>query len=132
MPIPKSFAGRLRLPIVVAPMFLASGPELVVANCRAGTVIAQREDPMRPHAGEAADDRAEHAAKAPADPCTGAMADRSRRQLHQLRRNTEKRAHTRGLSPRGPACASQPGIAGAALCSDQADGCLCRRRLAMN
>ena len=30
--------GRLRLPLVAAPMFLASGPELVIACCRAGIV----------------------------------------------------------------------------------------------
>jgi nitronate monooxygenase len=29
---------RLRLPIVAAPMFLVSGPELVIAACRAGIV----------------------------------------------------------------------------------------------
>jgi nitronate monooxygenase len=31
---------RLRLPVVVAPMFLVSGPEMVIAACRAGTVGA--------------------------------------------------------------------------------------------
>ena len=30
--------GRLRLPLVAAPMFLASGPELVIACCKAGIV----------------------------------------------------------------------------------------------
>ena len=29
---------RLKLPLVVAPMFLSSGPELVVASCSAGVV----------------------------------------------------------------------------------------------
>ena len=29
---------RLRLPVVAAPMFLISGPELVVAACKAGIV----------------------------------------------------------------------------------------------
>lgn len=38
MPLPKSFEGRLSLPIVVAPMFLASGPKLVIEACRAGFV----------------------------------------------------------------------------------------------
>ena len=38
MPIPESFAGRLRLPVVAAPMFLASGPDLVTACCKAGIV----------------------------------------------------------------------------------------------
>ena len=30
--------GRLRLPLIAAPMFLASGPELVLACCRAGII----------------------------------------------------------------------------------------------
>lgn len=38
MPLPKPFEGRLSLPIVVAPMFLASGPDLVIETCRAGFV----------------------------------------------------------------------------------------------
>ena len=37
MPLPKSFE-TLRLPAVAAPMFLASGPDLVVETCRAGLV----------------------------------------------------------------------------------------------
>ena len=35
---PSLLEGRLRLPLVAAPMFLASGPELVIACCRAGIV----------------------------------------------------------------------------------------------
>lgn len=38
MPLPKAFEGRLRLPVVAAPMFLASGPDLVIACCKAGVV----------------------------------------------------------------------------------------------
>ncbi|MFA7430904.1 MAG: nitronate monooxygenase family protein [Rhodospirillaceae bacterium] len=38
MPLPPSLDGRLRLPVVAAPMFLCSGPELVVACCRAGVL----------------------------------------------------------------------------------------------
>lgn len=37
MPLPKIF-DRLRLPAIAAPMFLASGPDLVVEVCRAGLV----------------------------------------------------------------------------------------------
>ncbi|MGV0876135.1 nitronate monooxygenase family protein [Martelella sp. FLE1502] len=33
---PTSLSARLRLPVIAAPMFLASGPELVTACCRAG------------------------------------------------------------------------------------------------
>lgn len=36
MPLPRALAGRLRLPVVAAPMFLASGPDLVAACCNAG------------------------------------------------------------------------------------------------
>ena len=38
MALPSLLEGRLRLPVVAAPMFLASGPELVLACCRAGIV----------------------------------------------------------------------------------------------
>ena len=36
MPIPSAFLGRMRLPAIAAPMFLVSGPELVIAACQAG------------------------------------------------------------------------------------------------
>jgi nitronate monooxygenase len=36
MTIPAPFAGRLAIPAIVAPMFLISGPDLVVECCRAG------------------------------------------------------------------------------------------------
>lgn len=38
MPIPASWLGRLRLPAISAPMFLISGPDLVVGACNAGVV----------------------------------------------------------------------------------------------
>lgn len=38
MPLPKQFENRLKLPAVAAPMFLISGPDLVVECCRAGVV----------------------------------------------------------------------------------------------
>jgi nitronate monooxygenase len=38
MPLPDALAGRLRLPVVAAPMFLASGPDLVAACCNAGVL----------------------------------------------------------------------------------------------
>jgi nitronate monooxygenase len=40
MPLPETLAGRLRLPAIAAPMFLTSGPDLVVEVCRAGLVGA--------------------------------------------------------------------------------------------
>ena len=30
--------GKLRLPVVGAPLFIVSGPELVIAQCKAGIV----------------------------------------------------------------------------------------------
>ncbi len=38
MPVPAAFAGQTRLPVIAAPMFLVSLPELVVASCRAGII----------------------------------------------------------------------------------------------
>lgn len=38
MALPKQFEGRLGLPVVAAPMFLASGPELVIECCKAGVL----------------------------------------------------------------------------------------------
>ena len=36
MPLPHALRGRLALPAIAAPMFLVSGPDLVVETCRAG------------------------------------------------------------------------------------------------
>lgn len=38
MALPSSLDGRLRLPLIGAPMFIVSGPELVTAQCKAGIV----------------------------------------------------------------------------------------------
>ncbi|MHA1537675.1 MAG: NAD(P)H-dependent flavin oxidoreductase [Alphaproteobacteria bacterium] len=38
MPLPAQLQGRLKLPVIAAPMFLVSGPDLVVASCQAGIV----------------------------------------------------------------------------------------------
>ena len=38
MPLPASIARRLRLPLIAAPMFRVSGPELVIAACREGII----------------------------------------------------------------------------------------------
>ncbi len=38
MPIPVLFEGRLSIPAIAAPMFIVSGPELVLAACKAGVV----------------------------------------------------------------------------------------------
>lgn len=38
MAVPAHFAGRLSLPVIGAPMFIASQPELVLAQCKAGII----------------------------------------------------------------------------------------------
>jgi len=38
MALPTAFENRLRVPVVASPMFLASGPELLIENCKAGVV----------------------------------------------------------------------------------------------
>ena len=38
MPIPQTLKDRLTLPVISAPMFIISGPELVIAQCKAGIV----------------------------------------------------------------------------------------------
>jgi nitronate monooxygenase len=40
MPLPSSLQGKLRLPVVGAPMFIVSVPELVIAQCQAGIIGA--------------------------------------------------------------------------------------------
>ena len=38
MPVPAFLKGRLSLPVVGAPLFIVSGPELVIAQCKAGVI----------------------------------------------------------------------------------------------
>lgn len=38
MALPELLRGRLRLPVMAAPMFLLSGPDLVIAACKAGVI----------------------------------------------------------------------------------------------
>ncbi len=38
MTMPASLVGRLTLPVIAAPMYIASGPDLVIAACKAGIV----------------------------------------------------------------------------------------------
>jgi nitronate monooxygenase len=40
MPIPQNLQGRLRLPVIGAPMFIVSTPRLVLAQCKAGIIGA--------------------------------------------------------------------------------------------
>ncbi len=38
MSVPEVLKGRLRIPVIGAPLFIVSGPELVIAQCKAGIV----------------------------------------------------------------------------------------------
>ena len=38
MPLPVQFRGRLSLPVIASPMFIASTPELVIEQCKAGVI----------------------------------------------------------------------------------------------
>jgi nitronate monooxygenase len=40
MAVPELFRGRMSVPIVAAPMFLVSGPQLVIGACKAGVAAA--------------------------------------------------------------------------------------------
>jgi nitronate monooxygenase len=40
MPLPVQFRGRLSLPVIASPMFIASTPELVIEQCKAGVIGA--------------------------------------------------------------------------------------------
>lgn len=51
MALPKALEGKLRIPLIGAPMFIVSGPELVIAQCQAGIVgsfpaVNARPQPM--------------------------------------------------------------------------------------
>src|SRR5262245_37641023 len=38
MSLPNNLAARLRIPVLAAPMFVVSGPELVIEQCKAGVI----------------------------------------------------------------------------------------------
>ena len=38
MPLPASLTNKLELPVVGSPLLIVSGPELVIAQCKAGIV----------------------------------------------------------------------------------------------
>ncbi len=50
MTLPALLQGRLALPVIAAPMFLVSGPDLVIAACKAGIVGAVPAGNARPEA----------------------------------------------------------------------------------
>ena len=38
MALPVALSGKLRIPLIGAPMYIVSGPELVIAQCKAGVI----------------------------------------------------------------------------------------------
>jgi nitronate monooxygenase len=50
MPLPPAFHGRLSLPVIASPMFIASTPDLVIEQCKAGIVGAFPALNARPQA----------------------------------------------------------------------------------
>lgn len=75
MSIPDTFRGTLRVPAIAAPMFLVSGPELVIGACKAGVVGTFPSLNARPLAqldewlGRIDAELAAHRAAAPNGPC---------------------------------------------------------------
>ncbi|HNP66006.1 MAG TPA: nitronate monooxygenase family protein [Woeseiaceae bacterium] len=74
MALPEALEGRLRVPLIGAPMFIVSGPELVIAQCQAGIVGSFPALNARPQAllGEwlkrIRDELAEYADRHPGQP----------------------------------------------------------------
>ncbi|MGL1831994.1 NAD(P)H-dependent flavin oxidoreductase [Rhodocyclaceae bacterium SMB388] len=75
MPIPEMFQRRMSLPAIAAPMFLVSGPELVIETCKAGVAGTFPSLNARPPAqldewlGRIGRELAAHREAAPAAPC---------------------------------------------------------------
>jgi nitronate monooxygenase len=74
MPLPEAFRGRLALPVIGAPMFIASTPELVIEQCKAGIIGSFPALNARPPAAlddwlaRIRDELDEHAAAQPGRP----------------------------------------------------------------
>ena len=74
MALPSLFDGKLRLPLIGAPMFIVSGPELVAAQCKAGIVgsfpalNARPQEALVEWIRQIKSDLAEHAEAHPDDP----------------------------------------------------------------
>ena len=74
MALPELFAGRLRLPLIGAPMFIVSNPDLVIAQCKAGIVgsfpalNARPQEVLEDWLCRIEDALAEHAEENPGDP----------------------------------------------------------------
>ena len=74
MALPESLKGRLRLPLIGAPMFIVSCPALVIAQCKAGIVgsfpalNARPQEKLDEWITEIKESLAEHSAEHPGEP----------------------------------------------------------------
>ena len=74
MPLPAILDGALRIPVIGAPMFIVSGPELVIAQCKAGIVGSFPALNARPQSmldewlKRIKDELGDHAARHPGEP----------------------------------------------------------------
>lgn len=74
MALPAALEGKLRLPLIGAPMFIVSGPELVAEQCKAGIVgsfpalNARPQEALVEWIQQIKADLAEHAEQNPGDP----------------------------------------------------------------
>src|SRR5258706_4282369 len=91
MALPALLRGRLSLPLIAAPLFLVSGPALVIEACRHGvigafpTVNARTTDELDRWLGEIAAALADVPDAAP--PCANLIVHRSNTRLaHEIRR----------------------------------------------
>ena len=75
MALPTLLRGRLRLPLIGAPMFIVSGPELVIEQCKAGIVgsfpalNARPQEELANWIRRIKEETAAHAEAHPVDPC---------------------------------------------------------------
>ena len=91
MPIPAPFADRVRLPLIAAPMFLVSGPELVIETCQSGVIgafptancrsVEQLDEWFTQIDQRLADFRSSHPAQPVAPPCANLIVHRSNPRL---------------------------------------------------
>ena len=91
MPIPPQFDDRVCLPLIAAPMFLVSGPELVIETCQAGVIgafptancrsVEQLDDWFTQITRRLSDFRSAPPAQPVAPPCANLIVHRSNPRL---------------------------------------------------
>ena len=91
VPVPAQFRDRLSLPLISAPMFLVSGPELVIETCKCGVIgafptancrtVEQLDDWFIQIDQQLSDFRAAHPDLPVAPPCANLIVHRSNSRL---------------------------------------------------